>query len=130
MSVGAQKFRPYFTAQELMEIIVCLKERPTPARLALVTYLDNFAMKIDRGTILPQHTIKGTINEQLVVAMGLSDVPAMGKESDGDVYKRWLANPNSCSPVEIQRVMMYRFQNDLMSEDEESMYLAHSGVNY
>lgn len=130
MSIGTQKFRPYFSASELLEVIAALKERPTTARLNLVHYLDGFAMKIERGTISPQHILKGTTKEQLVAAMGLQDLPGTPVVPDSVIHAKWEADPTSCSPVELQRVLHYRFISGLLTDQEERVYLTNNGVDY
>lgn len=130
MAIGTQKFRPYFSPPELLELISALREHPTPARMNLIHYLDTFAMKIERGTMQPQHVFKGTVKEQLVAAMGLGDIPPPSGLSDSQINEKWEASPNSCSPLELQKVLHYRFLNNLMTPEEEKMYMTNNGVNY
>lgn len=129
MSIGTQKFRPYFTANELLEVITALKEKPTSARIALARYLDGFALKIERGTMEPQHILKGSVKQQFTQSLGL-DTPAPTKIPSKQVYDKWTENPAQCSPAELMEVQMYRFHNDLMTGAEEAEYLVYNGVNY
>ena len=126
------KFRPYFSSEEMLEIITALKERPSAPRLALCRYLDSYLVKIDRGTMQPAYELKGTPREQFKDSLGL-EPPAPPKQfttSEHDLYARWQQNPMNLSPTEIGRVQQYRFLNDMMDGKEEAEYLQYNGVNY
>jgi hypothetical protein len=118
MSGASQKFRPYFTADELTEIIVCLKSSPSTRRIQLAQYLEGFLIKINHGVISPAHTTRPSIEQKL----GFTPIPASHHLTGEAAYEKWLINPLSATPKEIQEAQDWRYRNDLMSPDEEREY--------
>ena len=114
-----QKYRPYFTAEEILEIISALKQSPTPRRLQLIRYLETFKIKIEAGVLTAAHTTLPTIAEKLEL-----DPPTIpNKEVVGEAaYQKQLINPKSCTPHEISAAMEYRYLNNLMSLEEQREY--------
>jgi len=113
---GAQKYRPYFTAPELSEIIASLKEKPTPNRLAISRYLESFNLKITHGVISPSHTLEPSIEQKLGFASTVREL------SDEELYQNWKASPTLLNPSEIARVLDYRYRSNLMTPEEEKAY--------
>lgn len=125
--MSSQKFRPYFTASELLEIITALKERPNPRRLTICRYLEAFKLKIEAGILTPAHTTEPSITEKL----GFEDPSAHQSihELSGEAaYQKQLINPSHCTPKEIAAAMDWRYRNDLMSADEEKEYERANGL--
>lgn len=114
------KYRPYFSTEEMAELILCLKENPNPRRMGMIRYLETFNLKIERGIIGISLNLKPTLLERLE----LEDLPAntavsMSSES---LYNKWKLAPETCSPAELEKVMEYRYSKDLMSPQEEQEY--------
>jgi hypothetical protein len=116
---GDQKFRPYFTAPELLEIITALKEKPSPARLAISRYLESYSLKITHGIVSPSHTMEPSIEQKL----GFSEA-SNGSQSftDKACYDLWSKDPSGCTPRMIQQAVDYRYRNNLMTTEEEKDY--------
>lgn len=115
-----QKFRPYFTPSELLEIISALKEQNKNRNL--IHYLEGFAIKIERGVLEPSITLQPTITDKLELGdtnTNLGDLLAKKKLA---AYSKWKLFPASCSPNELAQAKMYRYENDLMDSQEESEY--------
>jgi hypothetical protein len=115
---GAQKYRPYFTAPELSEIIASLKESPTPNRLAISRYLESFNLKITHGVISPSHTLEPSIEQKL----GFAPATQTAEFSDVDLFNIWRCDPTLLKPYEIAKVLDYRYRNNLMTTEEEKAY--------
>ena len=122
-----QKFRPYFTASELTEVINCLKSKST--NVALIRYLETFAIKINHGTIQPNLTLqppKPTLEQSLGFGPSPAEslnVPVVSKETlQANAYQKYLNNPASCSPKEIELAIEYKYLQGLMSPEEEDAY--------
>jgi hypothetical protein len=115
---GAQKYRPYFTAPELSEIIASLKENPTPNRLAISRYLESFNLKITHGVISPSHTLEPSIEQKL----GFAPDSQIELPSEEKLFSIWKASPTLLNPSEIARVLDYRYRNNLMTPEEEKAY--------
>lgn len=113
----ATKYRPYLTPQELETILSSLKQ--TGSNPTLIHYLSGFQSKIDLGLTKPNMVTKPTMEESL----GLGPVPAIPTTVTREsAYKKWTINPQSCTPNEIDMSNIYRYENNLMSPEEESTY--------
>jgi len=115
---GAQKYRPYFTAPELSEIIASLKENPTPNRLAISRYLESFNLKITHGVISASHTLEPSIEQKL----GFAPVSDNEDVPDSFLFNLWRRAPATMNPKQIERVLDYRYRNNLMTPEEEKAY--------
>jgi len=115
-----QKFRPYFTSSELLEIISALKSAPTPRRMTLVRYLESFLLKINHGIISPSHITAPSLESRL--GMDDSPVPISPALTGEAAYQKWLSNPVKATPHEISAALEWRYLNDMMSPEEESEY--------
>lgn len=119
---GEQKFRPYFTAAELQEIITCLKSHPTPRRLTICQYLEGFVLKINHGIITPAHVNNPSLEQKLGMVDSSTPIPISHNLTGEAAYQKWLVSPTSATPKEIAEAMDWRYLNDLMSPDEEAEY--------
>lgn len=123
-SSNNQKFRPYFTPSELLEIISALKEQNKNRNL--IRYLEGFAIKIERGVLEPQLTL----NPAPSIEQKLGFHEDHSNDSLGNLlakkklasYSKWKLFPASCSPNELAQAKMYRYENDLMDSQEEFEY--------
>ena len=114
---GPIKFRPYFTAAELLEIISALKSAPTPSRLTLVRYLEGFLLKINHGVISPSHTGLPSMEQRLGFSSG-EEIPVSHNLTGEAAYQKQLINPLNCTPKEIAESMDWRYRSGLMSQTE------------
>lgn len=116
----ATKYRPYLTPQELDIIISSLKT--TSSNVSLIRYLEDFAHKISRDSIKPNLTLKPSLEDKLELnaprARTMDSLIALKSLA----YQKWLTNPTKCTSSELARVHMYRYENDLMSPEEETEY--------
>ena len=120
-----EKFRPYFTAEELQEIILCLKSHPNPRRLTIARYLESFALKIKHGIISPSHTLQPTQAERLgfhEITIQSAGVPIDHNLTGEAAYQKWLVDPAKATPKEIAEAMDWMYRNNLMSPQQESDY--------
>lgn len=118
------KYRPYLTPSQLGEIIRCVKIASQDS--ALIRYLEIFSLKIDHGIQAPALNLAPTLGEKLELGL---DEPSQSLETKRhNAYLKWLSYPNQCSPFEIELAHVYRFENDLMSPEEETIYLESQGV--
>lgn len=116
-----QKFRPYFSPAELQEIIRCLKTAPTTSP-SLLRYLESFNLKITHETIQPQYTSKPSLEDRLGVSSSQSS-PSSQQPTKEELYEAWKISPTSLLPKQIAIVQQYRYENSLMSPDEETAYV-------
>lgn len=122
-SETTQKFRPAFTKQEILYLIdLCSKDkRDTTTELAftLAARLRIFALKADLGIISPAFT--STERQTLSEKLGLSN-----SESPADrraaAYAKWKENPGFCTQSEVSLAFTYRYENGLMTPEQEAAY--------
>lgn len=120
----AQKFRPYLTPTEL-ELIISSLAQTNPAS-PLIKYLKGYQLKIDNGLLSPQITTSPTFAEKLELEPRLTsqavqkDLATLKLHS----YNKWLSDPAKCTIQELDRAMLYRFENDLMTSAEELSYIS------
>jgi hypothetical protein len=117
-----QKYRPYFTSSELSELISSLKENPKPSRIPLIRYLEGFALKIERGLITSAHTLEPTIEQKLELEISHTEAVNSIQSKRFNAYRKWREFAHKCTPDEIEQAQTYRYENDLMSEEEEKEY--------
>jgi hypothetical protein len=134
MAISHQKtkYRPYLTPSELDIIIDSLKI--TGSNPYLIHYLSGFKDKIELGLTVPNLTLTPRIG--VMERLGLDEPsldtisikPMLVSISRQQAYIKWTNNPASCSASEIEKSQVYRFENDLMSEEEETAYLTRAGI--
>ena len=135
ISMPSPKYRPYFSASELLEIINALKQSPTPSRIRLIQYLETFSIKINHGIISSNYTPNPV--PSLEEKLGFDDLlPSSQQEEIKDnnsgkdflkesfkltpkearklAYSRWVENPINVTAKEIHLVNEYRYENGLM----------------
>lgn len=125
------KYRPYLTPAELEIIILALKT--TASNPHLIHYLEGYKGKIDLGINSPNLTLTPRAGIADKLGLGLddssSDTPIINlSDKRASAYNKWSQNPASCTPFEIELAHVYRFENDLMSPEEETIYLESQGV--
>jgi len=117
--MSKKNYRPYFSQEELTEVTRCVSVSSTNTRL--IGYLRLFLAKIENEQVSVQYTNAPSIEEKL----GLEDSPPMKTDLRAlrlQAYNKWLSSPASCSILEHTRAQMYRYENDLMSPEEETSY--------
>lgn len=120
MSTKEQKFRPSLTLPQLRYLISLLEadsnntllaelNTATAATLKVLTY------KASAGIAAPAYTAapKETAEQKL----GFS--PAITKEQ---AYQKSLEYPQLCTASERQQARLYRYENDLMTPEEEEAF--------
>ena len=121
--MSEQKFRPYFTPAELTEIIRCVKASSTNNHL--LSYLEAFAMKIDRGIMSPQLTTSPVQSLESKLGLGgstMSALPGPIPPTPVELFAIFKSNPEYLSPPQLSVVHTYRWENGLMDEEECSRF--------
>lgn len=115
-STPSIKFRPSLTLPEIEYLLELLQQAGQSPNAELVRKLNVFVLKARHGITAPSHA---TIGQQSIESrLGLADDNRIEKLLE--VYQ---SNPRVLSPAQLKRVHFYRFQNDLMTEEEETQYL-------
>jgi len=114
-----QKFRPYLTLQQIKYFIQLAeadnRAETEPLRLRVLRELKLFVAKNDLGLVRPALVVteKKTMEDKL----GLG-----ATTTREEAYNLWRANPDLCTPQQLQQAKLYRYENDLMSPAEEAQY--------
>lgn len=116
------KFRPAFTKQEILYLIeLCNRDkRDSMVEMAftIASRLRIFALKADLGIVAPAFT--STERQSLEEKLGMeSESPAAKREA---AYSKYKVNPAFCTLQELRMANTYRYENGLMSPDEEARY--------
>lgn len=117
-----KKVRPVLTEQELAYIIerceADQREETTGLSVALGSKLKIFAMKLQLNLVAPAYiaTAKKTLEERL----GLEDTTPERKRLAA--FEKWTKLPSLCSPEEVSLAQTYRYENGLMTYQEEIDY--------
>jgi hypothetical protein len=117
------KFRPYFTASELEEVIRCVKAGST--NMTLLIYLESFNLKIKHSVIAPAHIPAPSIEYRLgLESSSPSDTlsATINQSLINTLHSKFITVPDSLTPSELAIVHKYRYENDLMSPTEEAGY--------
>ncbi len=118
------KFRPYLTAQQLHYFLDLCKNdnraETSAIRNSTIKYLKLYIAKYELGGLTPAYNQSATPRTSIADRLGLdlSD-PAQRKEA---AYATWSANPALCSSEEIKLATLYRYENNLMSPEEEEEF--------
>lgn len=120
---GKDKYRPYFSSEELKELILCLKQNPTPKRMGLIQYLESFGVKIAHGIIGASATVALSLAEKLDLVQEESS-----EHADEILHNAWKLAPETLNPRQIESVMEYRYSHDLMTQKEENEYESAKGL--
>ena len=124
------KFRPYFTIEELDETIRCVSI--SSQNLHLLHYLRSFGDKISLGKISPNLSL-APAKPSFADSLELSEPNSKQKPTPTNpsnetlrqaAYIKWSINPETCTITELALVQTYRFENDLMSPEEETEFLS------
>lgn len=108
-----KKYRPYFSEEELAEVIRCVKLNTTS--LPLLQYLQSFQLKIQNELLSPQYKLAPSLESKL----GFSH-PA--KPNPEALYEKWSNDPNTLTPSQILIVQQYRWEMGLMTVEEATAY--------
>jgi len=115
-------FRPYLTASEISTLLTALKSNPIESHIRLIRKLEICSFKISNEHLSPAYQPAKTMAEKL--ELDDSPTPRSLGEIRLDAYRKYVSDPSSCSALEISRAQEYRYENDLMSVEEEAEYAA------
>ena len=114
------KFRPSLTAGQIEHIIHILSTagENSPLNQSCLKALRMFSLKAQHGIVSPSHLALG--RESLESSLGFTtSEPVTTVEL---LYRVWQTHPTTLTPAQLQQVQSYRYQNNLMSPEEEQEY--------
>jgi hypothetical protein len=125
------KYRPYFTADEMLELISALKESPTPSRMKIIQYLEGFNLKITYGVVNANYITnpKPTIEQQLGFTEEEPEPTLSPNEIRQRAYQKWLKKDSTITVKELNLANEYRYENNLMSAEEQAAFEKTLGLS-
>lgn len=113
------KYRISLAANEIHYLIsLCEADKTQPAMShEVLAKLKLFIAKMNLGIVNPAFSIspvKQTLEEQLGVVNP--------SERRAAAYEKWRRTPNLCNKQEVALANTYRYENDLMTPEEEDDY--------
>ena len=117
----SSRFRPSLSLPEIKHLLDLCKRDASQESLAVAPRLSLYIAKIENQIISPAHTLAPP--ESLGVRLGIEEAEIIIKDDCSNAYAKWSANPASCSIAEIELSNQFRFENGLMSADEQMKYL-------
>lgn len=126
------KYRPVLSSSQITHIISLAKADASQASLDVVKALAMYEFKIQNDVVTPAYTetVKQSLEEQLgfvVSSPESSHDPVISTnpiitELHNTLYETWLKNPSSLSVTQLAQVQKWRYENDMMTLDEERKY--------
>ena len=115
------KFRPSLTAGQIEHIIHILSTagENSPLNQSCLKSLRMFSLKAQHGIVSPSHLALG--RESLESSLGFSTSHTQVTTVEL-LYRVWQSHPTTLTPTQLQQVQSYRYQNNLMSPEEEQDY--------
>jgi len=121
-----KKYRPYFTLPELEVISIGLKT-VTPVHVDLIRYLDKYISDIKSGLRQENHTLLPSMEQKLGFTEPKND---LGYSIESLIQTYNSSGFTLLNPAQIVLVQEYRYENDLMSSQEEIEYEKSMGINF
>lgn len=116
------KFRPVMTENMLRECYSDVREGETKE------YLRKFLVKIGAGLTAPGYIPTPTNSKNTIAnSLGFTEeaenpfIPYT-KRNPAELYNKWQQDPLSVTSSELELIHTYRWENDLMSEEESQEY--------
>lgn len=113
------KFRPSLTLQEINYILDAISLEQTESkqylRESVRGKLQIFSLKAKHGLVSAAYSAAPRVD----IADALGDSPVERREAS---YQLWKSNPNLCTPEQLQQAATYRYENNLMSPEEEQEF--------
>lgn len=128
---SSAKFRPAFTKQEIAYLLdLCRKDtREATATMAsnIAARLRIFSLKADLGIVSPafNSTERQSVEDRLGFDIGNSDGTSSGDSPTAKrltAFNKWQINAALCTEKELKLAMTHRYDNGLMTPEEENEY--------
>lgn len=123
------KFRPLLSETELIRLHSLVSANFLPTDKPLLHKLTKLKLEIESGLATPAYVEKESggraIGKDAINALGLDDNssgPVSISELREIAYNKWLVNPHLLNDIETGMANEYRYENDLMSPEEENSY--------
>jgi hypothetical protein len=129
--VATKKYRPYFTLEEL-QVLLESAQSGTPAevakRIGIIRYLSKYISDIEAGFRAANYTKEPTIEEKLGF---VEEKPLSAATDPINLHRQYLLTGFiGMTPAQIEIVQAYRYESDLMEDQEEADYEKAIGLTF
>lgn len=117
------KYRPVLTGSQILHLLSLCKKELSDESLSCISILAPFEFKLRNGSISPAYSASPRL--ALADSLGFSEPSvALSKDhiSPAWLYEEWRTNPGGLNLDQLRVVKQYRYENDLMTPDEEQSY--------
>ena len=122
--MSAKKYRPYFTLTELKIIQGSLSSSQNLGYVGIINYLSKYITDIESGYRRENHTLKPDLLESLTQSAS-ENLTQDQTQKALDLLSRYRAGYFSgMTPAEISQVNQLRYENGLMTKEQEEEYEA------
>lgn len=116
-----QRYRPSFTLPEITTLLKALSSLPPEEVESIITKLRLLTFRIELGVTQPAY--EGVTKQSQEQKLGLDTQQASTpEERRHSAFLKWQSNPELCSYWESSLAKTYRYDNNMMTQDERSMY--------
>jgi hypothetical protein len=129
-----KKYRPYLSLPE-MEKITAVLTKHSPEQIDLIRYLSQYCSDIRSGYRKANHVNLLTLEQKLELE-DLTPLSTTSLESSLQsaasakvLWHRWVNN-ELVTPAELEIVQKYRYENDLMTPEQETEYEKANGISF
>lgn len=119
------KFRPVLTSQQITHLISLCKKDLSNESLSCLSILLPFEHKISNSLITPAYTTQ--IKSSKIDELGFSTPTTKTDLDVGSLHTKYLEcgeDISQFSLTEIKAIQLYRYENDLMTPEQEKEYEA------
>lgn len=113
--MSISKFRPSFSKEEINFLISILSKESELLAEKINKQLKLMMVKVDNELISPAYSASPSSRDQLMSP----DSPETRRHI---AYLKWKTNPGNCSSEELDAANMYRYLQNLMSQEEIEVY--------
>jgi hypothetical protein len=132
-----KKYRPYLTLPNLEVISTSLKgsigaSHPgsSTETLSLIRYIDKYISDIKSGLRESNHTLAPSMEQKLGFSSNPSQQNSLGYSLESLLETYSSTGFTLLNSAQITIILEYRYENDLMSEQEEIQYEKDMGINF
>jgi len=124
MATKIPKYRPSLTLAQLTHISnLCKQQQPlTQMDAEIIGIIAPFMAKVVNGAVAPAYQVAPRISIEEQLGMKPDTLAITFAARKYEAYQRSEIDRASCSLDDLELAQLYRYENDLMSVEEEEAY--------
>lgn len=117
-----QKYRPCLTPSQISHVLSLCKKELSDVSMSVISVLAPFKAKIENNGIAPAYVTESNKLRTGFTQLGELEELLTPHQLRRKAFEKWTENPDACSVDELELVQTYRFENDLMGEEEAAEF--------